>query len=325
MPTYVNQRPSINTVLYAYNHVVLPPRLPQQDDADPSHEHFLLHVVQQALRALEGNTDDSNVKKAIASGLASVKNLRDGRDSHGSSSECQVRELLHHLVSTTAEGYVPLEVKAQNAGLLIRRDGREIIFESFELSPINKDAMSTIGRLVRTFPGGASKLPTTALQLESLQSSLSHTIAKMITQKAHGTQPCVKKDGLWIEEERDTTDPTIVTSWLMNYIASLGGPTTSQRINKNTREEVLWSDCKYPWRRSSLWLLIRVTLQLLFERHGTGSGSLDGIYKAFIVQVLSHILDEVRRVVHCLRAEYGFSTFEQSWEHVPKKPNSANI
>ncbi|KAL5400438.1 hypothetical protein PMIN03_012373 [Paraphaeosphaeria minitans] len=251
-------------------------------------------MIQCALQVVHDGMIDVGAKVLVASGINTIKALRDSRDDHGNVSEHELREVLSKLAFATSDHSVPLEIKAQNAGLLISRCGPDIIFESFELSPVNQAAISTWGRLVRTFPGCASKLPTADLRIESLRSSLAHTIAKMTTQTAHGTVPRVKKDGQWIEEERGTTDPMVVTTWLMNYIASLGGPTSPQRITKNTREEILWSDCKYPWRRSSLWLLTRVSLQLLFERHGNGSDSLAGVYKALIVQVLSHILDKVR-------------------------------
>jgi hypothetical protein len=82
----------------------------------------------------------------------------------------------------------------------------------------------------------------------------------------------------------------------MNYIAALGELTNTIRISKNTREEVLWDHCKHPWRRSPLWLLIRVTLQLLFNRLGSTKQPLDGLYKAFVAQLLSRILDMVRKL-----------------------------
>lgn len=166
--------------------------------------------------------------------------------------------MLQRLASSDVGRSVPLEIKVQNAGLLISRHGPDIVFESLELSPVNKVAMSTIGRLVRTFPGSASKVPATVLQIDSLRNSLAHTIAKMTTQSAQGTQPRLKKDGQWIEEERDTTDPLMVTNWLMNYIARLGETASPQRISKNTHEEILWSDCKDPWRRSPLPLHVFV-------------------------------------------------------------------
>jgi hypothetical protein len=294
MASYHNQHNSTDAIRYIIHHVVLPPKLPQKDDGNPSHERYLLDIIQDALQVLQNGIDDVEAKAVVVSGITSIKNLRDSRDDHGNVSEYQLKRVFQKLAFADTDNSVPLEIKEQNAGLLVSRCGPDIIFESFELSPVNKAAMSTMGRLVRTFPGCASKLPATVMQVDALRHSLAHTIAKMTTQAARDTQPRVKKDGKWVEEKRDTTHPMMVTDWLMNYIASLGGTISPHRISKNTREEILWDNCKYPWRRSPLWLLSRVTLQLLFTRQGDATQSFNYIYKAFIVQVLSHILDQVR-------------------------------
>lgn len=93
-----------------------------------------------------------------------------------------------------------------------------------------------------------------------------------------------------LDEDRDTTDPIMVADWLMSYTAALGEVQNCLKISKNTREEVLWKDCQHPWRRSSLWLLIRVNLQLLFARKGNKEKALAGLYKAFMAQLLSRLL-----------------------------------
>lgn len=100
-----------------------------------------------------------------------------------------------------------------------------------------------------------------------------------------------------VDENRDTAHPLLVTDWLMNYIAAVGNTISTKRISKNTREEVLWNNCEYPWRRSPLWLLVRVTLQLLFRRQKTIKQSLEGLYKAFVVQLLSNVLEMVCGIV----------------------------
>jgi len=278
---------------YLINHVVLPPSLPHEDDFQASREQCLLDAVVCALQDLRDSVKDQEVKDVVTVAIRTISHLDYSRDKHGNVSQLQLQEILQKLVAATAGAAVPLEIKAQNAGLVITRSADSIVFEPFELSPTNKAAMSAVGRLVRTFPGCASSIPISLMKEQAFRDSFASTIAKMSTQAAPGSQPQVRKTGKLMDEDRDTTDPTMVTDWLMNYIAALGGLTKTSRISKNTREEVLWRDCLHPWRRSPLWLLIRVNLQLLFTR-GAGTEQSHGVlYKAFMVQLLSRMLSSV--------------------------------
>jgi hypothetical protein len=279
---------------YLVNHVVLPPQLPHEDDSDPSHEQCLLDVVIYALQDLRDYAEDSKAKEDITTAIRTISRLDYSRDRNGDVSEPEVRKLLETIATATIDEVVPLEIKAHNAGLIITRSAKSIVFEAFELSPTNKSAMSAVGRLVRTFPGCASSMPKHIIDDPAFRTSLAFTLAKMSAQAAAGSQPQIRKTGKLIDEDRDTTDPAMVTDWFMNYIAALGGMSDASRISKNTREEVLWRDCLQPWRRSPLWLLVRVNLQLLFARRAHSEQTAGVLYKAFVIQLLSHLLSSVR-------------------------------
>ncbi|KAF9695348.1 hypothetical protein EKO04_006312 [Ascochyta lentis] len=272
---------SVDATLYLIHHVVLPPQLPQENDFDAHYDRCLLETIICALQALRESVKDCNAKSVVSTGITSIKNLHDSRDIHGNVSEYQLREVFQKLAFATTKELVPLEIKAQNAGLLV-----------------NNATMGSMGRLVRTFPGTASEIPAILMQDAAFRESLAYTIAKMTTQAAPGTQPHVRKNGVTIDEERDTTHPMLVTDWLMKYTAALGESTSAIRISKNTREEVLWSNCKHPWRHSPLWLLVRVTLQLLFTRQEETEQPLNGLYKAFVDQLLSQVLASFPAAIH---------------------------
>ena len=277
--------PSAEAASYLVNHVVLPPKLPQADDFHAGHERCLLDTTLNALHALKpfvASQHDGTLSRAIAT----IKNLQRSQDEFGNISETELCKLLDELASGKNPGSIPLEVKAQNAGVLISSDESHITFEFFELSPDNKSAMFK-GRLVRSFPGLAASIPIARLQDKGLQNTLADTLAKMSTQAAPGFQPVARKAGRDHDEERDTTHPGMVTDYLLNIVAALGKVTAVTRITKHTREEVLWDRCKQPWRRSPIWLLVRVTLQLLCTRQGPDGSTADGLYKVFIVQLLS--------------------------------------
>jgi hypothetical protein len=174
--------------------------------------------------------------------------------------------------------------------LFTKSDG-VIHVETFELSPRNEAVNTTLGRLQRQFPG-----PTFALDQDTYnEPGLQHTIAQTLTRMSHqsvaGTKPKVKKAGYQHDEERDTTNPIMVTEFFTAFLRPRCTVVESLQIQKNTREEVLWRDSKLPWRRSPMWLLIRATLQLVLRRLCVQEGVSDDLYKHFMVYYMSVILN----------------------------------
>jgi hypothetical protein len=163
------------------------------------------------------------------------------------------------------------------------REDDAIRIETFELSARNEAVMTTIGRLKRQFPG-----PTLSMNLETfnesgLQTTIAQTLAKMSHQPVAGTQAKVKKAGQKHDEDRDTTHPMMVTEFLNAFLYPLCTSVVCSQIQKNTREEVMWLDSRSPWRRSSLWLLIRVALQLVLCRRTLHGETPDDLYKRFMI------------------------------------------
>lgn len=60
--------------------------------------------------------------------------------------------------------------------------------------------------------------------------------------------------------------------------------------SQNTREEVLWLNSKMPWRRSSLWLWIRVALQLVIQRLRAKEEVTEDLYKHFMIYYMGATL-----------------------------------
>jgi hypothetical protein len=211
--------------------------------------------------------------------------------SNGCISETGLAESLQRLAAGHLSGTIPLRVNEQNAGIIISRSDTDILFEVFELSPPNATVMSTPGRLVRTFPTYASGIPAIKFQEEGLVESLAHAIADMCAQQVPEFQPQVSKGGNKHSEIRDTTHPALVTEYLINVLSAVGRSTVLSGITKNTREDVLWSDSLHPWRRSPLWLLVRVAMQIQLSRHSDKSLAAFDLFKAGMVHVLANLLD----------------------------------
>jgi hypothetical protein len=88
----------------------------------------------------------------------------------------------------------------------------------------------------------------------------------MSEQSAKEAKMQARKAGQSHDEERDTTHPKMVTELLISILRGVGRPVNVEGIEKKTREEVIWGNSLRPWRRSPLWLLIRVSLQLTMGR-----------------------------------------------------------
>lgn len=213
---------------------------------------------------------------------------------------------------------IPLHVRAQNAGLLISRVDDSIHFEIFELSPLNKAVYSTRGRLRRTFPGAAVSLDLRDFQQDGCQETIAKTLAKMSSQAAAGMQPQARKAGRDHDEDRDTTHPAMVSELFLGFLRAFGEEVDVPVILKHTREEVMWSDSRSPWRRSPMWLLIRVTLQLVFSRSATGSRD---VYKEFMVVLMGNVLKLSQHRPSSISSDLCFAMNAKLARRLQKAPN----
>ena len=173
-----------------------------------------------------------------------------------------------------------MRISAQNAAILVTRRAETLVFEQFELSPLNEAVVTTRGRLVRTFPSTAVAVSAKLLQEADFTTMVATTLETMCQQTAPGMQPQSKKKDNKHDENRNTTNPAMVSELFFGVLEGMGESLSVAAISKNTRDEVLWSNAKEPWRRSPMWLLIRVALQLVITRAPDGSLYL---YKEFMV------------------------------------------
>jgi hypothetical protein len=167
--------------------------------------------------------------------------------------------------------------------------------EAFELSPQSEAVIGTLGRLRRCFPGPVVSLAMDTFQDPGFQDTISHTLAKMSSQRSVDTLPQIKKSGSMHDEIRDTAHPKMVTELFIGFLSAVGKPVDAPRIWKNTRDEVMWADSLLPWRRSPLWVLVRVALQLSLTRgeaaSGTASDPRMSVYKLFMLFHMARVLD----------------------------------
>ncbi|KAE8334599.1 hypothetical protein BDV24DRAFT_170024 [Aspergillus arachidicola] len=273
--------------LYVFHHVFLPPKLPGGDDYTAQCDAFLLDRVIHALREFKCVTR-SDWSGILFDVTIMLTRLRAICGKHGAVDEVELREALEQL--GTEGGFLPIYARCQNAAVLMTRVDDAVHVESWELSPRNEAVITTVGRLKRQFPGATLSLDLATFNNPSLQRTIAETLAKLSHQSAPGTMSRVKKKRKEHDEDRDTIHPKMVTEFFTAFLRPMCRDVEVPQIQKHTREEVMWLNSRFPWRRSALWLLIRVVLQLAFHRSSQSKRASDSLYKQFMVYFMSSML-----------------------------------
>ena len=289
---------------YLIHHVFLPPKLPQKDDFTDDKQPLLTGTIANAFEEFRRYppTDTGDSIGRLASAVGHLKLIHDGTSAID---ETKLRTALLGLPqngrsispSTPVQlirdlgGFLPLFIRAQNAGMIVSWHGSRILFQAFELAPKNQSAMSTKGRLRRSFPSCAFAVSQETFFDDGFVATLAMTVSKLSDQSAPGMQPKIRKAGQEHAEDRDTTHPAMVVEYLMSFIRATGAPGEDVvAIQKNTREEVIWSNARMPWRRSSMWLLARVSMDLACYESTSFGMAQTQLYKTFMVFLMAHIL-----------------------------------
>lgn len=198
-------------------------------------------------------------------------------------------------------------IRAQNAGILMHRtDLNRLNFEFFEAAPKNANVISpeethTLGRLTRRFPGSIIACPWSLVMDEGFRHQFGKHLCGLNEETIHGFQNSVTTTSK--ADIHDTPHPGMVTEMIANILAAHGEIIHGQRTIKHTREEVYLCDgAKRPWRRTPLWLVIRVAI----ERSLSYAFPSDGRhvqYKNFILYFLAQLAKKACRdnISHDLR------------------------
>ncbi|KAM0228583.1 hypothetical protein ACHAPO_010661, partial [Fusarium lateritium] len=226
-------------VEYLYHHLFLPAKLPDGDDNCSKDDRLLMSFVHQSLESFITKIEPEagttiKVCSVMIGGLQKSKNFQ------GFLSAGCVQNVLQQL-SLEAPSAL-LQVPAQNSGVFMYRTAASITFETFELSPSNKDVMETQGRLVRRFPANATVILCRDFKDIDFQDALAKTLAKISRQTVEETKQKVKKAKQEHIEDRETVHPRIVVDLLPGILRGIGKQVSVTGISKNTHEEVMWSN-----------------------------------------------------------------------------------
>ena len=172
-----------------------------------------------------------------------------------------------------------IHVRAQNAAVLVRVLIDHVRFEIFEVSPPAGAVMSTSGKILCSYPGPAVQVSSEVFANASFLQELASFLIQMDIDVLDSTAT-TKKAGSTVREVRETAHPRYITGLLVGILRGFGEPASVDRITKRIADEVLWEDAYRPWRRSPLWLVIRVALQTSLDRD---------MYKTFMLFFHSYL------------------------------------
>ncbi|KAK6595662.1 hypothetical protein H4I96_09981 [Botrytis cinerea] len=270
---------------YIFNHIFLPPKLPDKEDEREKYDVVLTQLCQQELQNFHDYLPSRQrppVKRMIG--------MINGLVFDPSATTTSFSNIIKSLKTMKTEGVCAFHIEAQNAGMIIRRLSTEYSFEMFELSPRNNDVMANAGRLRRFFPGPAIAIHQDRIHEESFQEALSQCIEELSRKTPNIVQAKTSKAHVSDIEIRDTVDPSLITSMLAESLHAIGRRIDVHRIQKRTRDVVQWKNCLHPWRRSPLWLFIRVCLQTGLMKRDCNDSS-HHHYKTFMIFFMCQILE----------------------------------
>jgi len=207
-------------------------------------------------------------------------------------------------------------IHGQNSGLLVTRLGVEMRFESMELLAPVEVVMGCPGRLQRHFPTRAVAVARSRVLdpafLRPFLDVLSRIELDAKRPLFHDLQRMLRTP----EEKTMPFDPRLVNDMIMGVLRGIGRSMADEIdcVYKNSREEAIlekwYTDngrkChEFHLRRSPLWFLIRVALQLTLQRaagqRGRGGDDDDDdgnhthhgrpLYKALMIFLMSCVLE----------------------------------
>ncbi|KIM42888.1 hypothetical protein M413DRAFT_26859 [Hebeloma cylindrosporum] len=264
-----NSQPiSMEALLYVLNHVFLPPKLPQEDDYDAGHDFALCQLAYQA--SLEFAPFLSVFEQKKWDFVSRMLNRLSKSTSVVDKDEL-VRDILH-LEDGDALAF---HIRAQNAALILRRLQTTMVFEVFEVSPPPEAFMTVHGKLIRSYPGPAVELPLGVAQDRSFVEQLVSFLSQMDVDRLPGAQATATKAGSKVPETRGTIHPRYISQLLIMILRGMGNEAAVTRITKRIADDVCGFTGGKPWRRSPLWLVLRVAMQTTADSHET--------YKSFMV------------------------------------------
>ncbi|KAF8121894.1 hypothetical protein EV363DRAFT_1559057 [Boletus edulis] len=264
---------------YTITHVFLPVELPDADDYTPGNNHSLARAVCAAAHAYDTHilgTSEQDHWHRIIKTLDNLQASVQSEDIDGDHVISQLRGM-------QAGDILAFLIRRQNAAIILTRREDSVLCEAFEVSPSWDVVKRTKGPLSCSYPGSAAEIPNEVLDDRDFQLEFANFLSRTniigsdlpLPPPAHPRYIDILLDGVLQSIGR---------------AANIARITECETLHKRIRDHVgrLWmikDEAKGVWRRSALWLLIRVTIQM-----STGYAS----YKRFILFFMCTLASDAR-------------------------------
>lgn len=289
---------NIDNLNYIVTHVSLPPKLPQESDWSSSNEYSLCQATHRcAVAYMDLLPQSKRAKwKHIIRLLQNLTNLHAfdnlssdeiqrcmaGMITGGTQQAISSHDIT--LLIGIKTDVIALFIREQNAGLIVRRFDTKTVFESFEVSLPNATVLAAKGKVNCSYPGPAIAVSNVLVDDPNFRKELASFLAQMSVDVLLDATPKTVKAQSKVVEVRDTIHPRYITELLTGILRGMGHPAQVHRISKRIADDVLWNNADLPWRRSPLWLIIRVGLQTSLYDGGHDD------YKSFMTYFMSQLL-----------------------------------
>jgi hypothetical protein len=274
---------------FLFNHVFLPPKLPNKNDQQSKTNLLsLAEAIEKASRLFRSHLGHDAYNDWAILGRA-VKNFAR---LHGLAKSLSHVELRRAFIDVQSGEYLILHVAIQNSALLFQKGhDSNYIVEAFEASPPAAEVLASRSCLAWTFPSRAVKIPASTFTNDAFQDELAGFLERASLENVKQFAASAFKANSSVFESRDTANPYIVGQLLMAILEAAGASDSHAPTVKRIRDDVCWSEgAEHPWRRTPSWLVIRVAIQrYLCSRFGPSTGLLQ--YKVFICFVMSQLCE----------------------------------
>ncbi|KAG9125251.1 hypothetical protein FRC07_008397 [Ceratobasidium sp. 392] len=238
-------------------HVFLPPKLPQQASTEDIERHInhrlaslIVGSINQYRQKFPDATEEWGRMSSVLSKFSQTLEIPLEKHSLGKD-----------MTDMRAGDILVLYIHEQNAAVIIRKSSSSTTFEIFEAQAASASVMSTPGKIVRHFPGPAIEIPNSVVNEPGFVAEIANFLAQMSVDALSGATAKTTKAGSRVAETRDPADPHYISQLFTGILRGFGKEVEPRRVVKRVADEVLWDNAYLPWRRSPVWLIIRVTLQ----------------------------------------------------------------
>ncbi|TDL21941.1 hypothetical protein BD410DRAFT_770925 [Rickenella mellea] len=291
---------------YIVNHAFFPPQLPQKPEEDARQMDLGLarQVLHSARRYHQSVPDGEKPQWDTV-----IRMLVEICASH-QESVLSTTYLKRSLRNFQSGGILVFLIHAQNAGIIMRKQNDAVTVECFEVSPTAAEVTGTKGKLLCHYPASAVAVPVEKFEEKTFRDQFASFLARMDVDVIEEAVPVTMKGRSNVVETRDSANPRFITELLVGILRGVGKPVEVKQVRKRIGDEALSEGVKIPWRRSSLWLVIRVALQTSLRSPN------HAVYKSFMAFMLSDLLqlalhsDLESDLLFCMRAKVSRRLFK---------------